>query len=108
MSSDIRRIKQMISYSPNGGNNKSEPLHPAIFSFFTSRAHVVSLSYKVFGLIEQYSDQRPTLVFCATRNGAKNLALQLLKEATSSETQQSIFFRDGWLFGWKCSRVIIT
>ena len=53
-----------------------------------------SLSYKVFDLIEQYSNQRPSLVFCATRNGAKNLALQVLKEATRSETQKSIFLHD--------------
>ncbi|KAM3915011.1 putative ATP-dependent DNA helicase HFM1 [Leptodactylus fuscus] len=42
----------------------------------------LSLNYKVAGVIQTYSDQKPTLVFCATRKGVQQAASVLAKEAS--------------------------
>ncbi|XP_038054687.1 probable ATP-dependent DNA helicase HFM1 [Patiria miniata] len=41
----------------------------------------LSLNYKLSGVIHTYSDQKPTLVFCATRKGVQQSASILVKEA---------------------------
>ncbi|XP_071790611.1 uncharacterized protein [Asterias amurensis] len=41
----------------------------------------LSLNYKLGGVIHTYSDQKPTLVFCATRKGVQQAASILIKEA---------------------------
>ncbi|XP_056379143.1 probable ATP-dependent DNA helicase HFM1 [Hyla sarda] len=41
----------------------------------------LSLNYKIAGVIQTYSDQKPTLVFCATRKGVQQAASVLAKEA---------------------------
>ncbi|XP_063795986.1 probable ATP-dependent DNA helicase HFM1 isoform X3 [Pseudophryne corroboree] len=42
----------------------------------------LSLNYKIAGVIQTYSDQKPTLVFCATRKGVQQAASILAKDAT--------------------------
>ncbi|XP_074641292.1 putative ATP-dependent DNA helicase HFM1 [Tubulanus polymorphus] len=39
------------------------------------------LSYKLAGIIETYSDKKPTLVFCSTRKGVQQSASILIKDA---------------------------
>ncbi|XP_073448129.1 probable ATP-dependent DNA helicase HFM1 [Aquarana catesbeiana] len=41
----------------------------------------LTLNYKVAGVIQTYSDQKPTLVFCATRKGVQHSASILAKDA---------------------------
>nr|XP_006818661.1 PREDICTED: probable ATP-dependent DNA helicase HFM1-like [Saccoglossus kowalevskii] len=41
----------------------------------------LSLNYKLSGVIQTYSDQKPTLVFCATRKGVQQAASTLVKDA---------------------------
>ncbi|XP_044158370.1 probable ATP-dependent DNA helicase HFM1 [Bufo gargarizans] len=41
----------------------------------------LSLNYKIAGVIQTYSDQKPTLVFCATRKGVQQAASVLAKGA---------------------------
>ncbi|XP_011405054.1 PREDICTED: probable ATP-dependent DNA helicase HFM1 [Amphimedon queenslandica] len=41
----------------------------------------LSLNYKISGIIQCYSDQKPTLVFCATRKGTQQAAGILVKDA---------------------------
>nr|DBA18086.1 TPA: hypothetical protein GDO54_016376 [Pyxicephalus adspersus] len=41
----------------------------------------LTLNYKVAGVIQTYSDQKPTLVFCATRKGVQQAASILAKDA---------------------------
>ncbi|XP_075040145.1 putative ATP-dependent DNA helicase HFM1 [Mixophyes fleayi] len=41
----------------------------------------LSLNYKIAGVIQTYSDQKPTLVFCATRKGVQQAASILAKDA---------------------------
>ncbi|XP_035691410.1 LOW QUALITY PROTEIN: probable ATP-dependent DNA helicase HFM1 [Branchiostoma floridae] len=41
----------------------------------------LSLNYKIPGVIQTYSDQKPTLVFCATRKGSVQCASMLVKDA---------------------------
>ncbi|XP_027281671.1 probable ATP-dependent DNA helicase HFM1 [Cricetulus griseus] len=41
----------------------------------------LALNYKVYGVIRTYSDQKPTLVFCATRKGVQQAASVLVKDA---------------------------
>ncbi|XP_053549099.1 probable ATP-dependent DNA helicase HFM1 [Bombina bombina] len=41
----------------------------------------LSLNYKIAGVIQTYSDQKPTLVFCATRKGVQQAASVLAKDA---------------------------
>ncbi|XP_040264677.1 probable ATP-dependent DNA helicase HFM1 [Bufo bufo] len=41
----------------------------------------LSLNYKIAGVIQTYSDQKPTLVFCATRKGVQQAASVLAKNA---------------------------
>ncbi|XP_056149816.1 probable ATP-dependent DNA helicase HFM1 [Lampris incognitus] len=42
----------------------------------------LSLNYKMANIIQTYSDQRPTLVFCSTRKGVQQSATVLAKEAS--------------------------
>ncbi|XP_069823753.1 probable ATP-dependent DNA helicase HFM1 [Dendropsophus ebraccatus] len=42
----------------------------------------LSLNYKIAGVIQTYSEQKPTLVFCATRKGVQQAASVLAKEAS--------------------------
>ncbi|KAF6109034.1 helicase for meiosis 1 [Phyllostomus discolor] len=41
----------------------------------------LSLNYKIANVIQTYSDQKPTLVFCATRKGVQQAASVLVKNA---------------------------
>ncbi|XP_047726630.1 probable ATP-dependent DNA helicase HFM1 isoform X3 [Prionailurus viverrinus] len=41
----------------------------------------LTLNYKIANVIQTYSDQKPTLVFCATRKGVQQAALVLVKDA---------------------------
>ncbi|PWA13974.1 hypothetical protein CCH79_00017037, partial [Gambusia affinis] len=41
----------------------------------------LSLNYKMTNIIQTYSDQKPTLVFCSTRKGAQQSAAVLAKDA---------------------------
>ncbi|CAK7303301.1 Probable ATP-dependent DNA helicase HFM1 [Vulpes lagopus] len=41
----------------------------------------LTLNYKIAGVIQTYSDQKPTLVFCATRKGVQQAASVLVKDA---------------------------
>ncbi|XP_070342920.1 probable ATP-dependent DNA helicase HFM1 isoform X4 [Equus asinus] len=41
----------------------------------------LSLNYKISTVIQTYSDQKPTLVFCATRKGVQQAASVLVKDA---------------------------
>ncbi|XP_018415798.1 PREDICTED: probable ATP-dependent DNA helicase HFM1 [Nanorana parkeri] len=41
----------------------------------------ITLNYKVAGVIQTYSDQKPTLVFCATRKGVQQAASIFAKDA---------------------------
>ncbi|XP_045147856.1 probable ATP-dependent DNA helicase HFM1 isoform X2 [Echinops telfairi] len=41
----------------------------------------LTLNYKIASVIQTYSDQKPTLVFCATRKGVQQAASVLLKDA---------------------------
>ncbi|KAM5256391.1 putative ATP-dependent DNA helicase HFM1 [Ctenodactylus gundi] len=41
----------------------------------------LTLNYKVASVIQTYSDQKPTLVFCATRKGVQQAASVLVKDA---------------------------
>ncbi|XP_037537228.1 probable ATP-dependent DNA helicase HFM1 [Nematolebias whitei] len=41
----------------------------------------LSLNYKMANIIQTYSDQKPTLVFCSTRKGAQQSATVLAKDA---------------------------
>ncbi|MBN3313268.1 HFM1 helicase, partial [Atractosteus spatula] len=41
----------------------------------------LSLNYKIASVIQTYSDQKPTLVFCATRKGVQQSASVLAKDA---------------------------
>ncbi|MEQ2185398.1 hypothetical protein GOODEAATRI_017781 [Goodea atripinnis] len=41
----------------------------------------LSLNYKMANIIQTYSDQKPTLVFCSTRKGAQQSAAVLAKDA---------------------------
>ncbi|XP_055979502.1 LOW QUALITY PROTEIN: probable ATP-dependent DNA helicase HFM1 [Sorex fumeus] len=41
----------------------------------------LSLNYKIASVIQTYSDQKPTLVFCATRKGVQQAASVLVKDA---------------------------
>ncbi|KAM9244799.1 putative ATP-dependent DNA helicase HFM1 isoform 2-T2 [Dugong dugon] len=41
----------------------------------------LTLNYKIASVIQTYSDQKPTLVFCATRKGVQQAASVLVKDA---------------------------
>ncbi|XP_064228686.1 probable ATP-dependent DNA helicase HFM1 isoform X5 [Aotus nancymaae] len=41
----------------------------------------LTLDYKIASVIQMYSDQKPTLVFCATRKGVQQAASVLVKDA---------------------------
>ncbi|CAH6880767.1 Hfm1 [Phodopus roborovskii] len=41
----------------------------------------LALNYKVYSVIRTYSEQKPTLVFCATRKGVQQAASVLVKDA---------------------------
>ncbi|XP_078343088.1 putative ATP-dependent DNA helicase HFM1 [Oculina patagonica] len=41
----------------------------------------LSLNYKLSGIIQTYSDRKPTLVFCSTRKSAQQAAQMLVKDA---------------------------
>ncbi|XP_018893703.4 probable ATP-dependent DNA helicase HFM1 [Gorilla gorilla gorilla] len=41
----------------------------------------LTLNYKIASVIQMYSDQKPTLVFCATRKGVQQAASVLVKDA---------------------------
>ncbi|XP_060058042.1 probable ATP-dependent DNA helicase HFM1 isoform X2 [Erinaceus europaeus] len=41
----------------------------------------LTLNYKIASVIQTYSDQKPTLVFCATRKGVQQAASVLIKDA---------------------------
>ncbi|XP_054547695.1 probable ATP-dependent DNA helicase HFM1 isoform X2 [Talpa occidentalis] len=41
----------------------------------------LTLNYKIASIIQTYSDQKPTLVFCATRKGVQQASLVLVKDA---------------------------
>ncbi|KAM5269336.1 putative ATP-dependent DNA helicase HFM1 isoform 2-T4 [Hipposideros larvatus] len=41
----------------------------------------ITLNYKIASVIQTYSDQKPTLVFCATRKGVQQAASILVKDA---------------------------
>ncbi|XP_062961372.1 LOW QUALITY PROTEIN: probable ATP-dependent DNA helicase HFM1 [Cynocephalus volans] len=41
----------------------------------------LTLNYKIASVIRTYSDQKPTLVFCATRKGVQQAAFVLVKDA---------------------------
>ncbi|KAB0393671.1 hypothetical protein E2I00_008791, partial [Balaenoptera physalus] len=41
----------------------------------------LTLNYKISSVIQTYSDQKPTLVFCATRKGVQQAASVLVKDA---------------------------
>nr|XP_037851557.1 probable ATP-dependent DNA helicase HFM1 isoform X2 [Chlorocebus sabaeus] len=41
----------------------------------------LTLNYKIASVIQMYSDQKPTLVFCATRKGVQQAASILVKDA---------------------------
>ncbi|KAF0872895.1 HFM1 helicase, partial [Crocuta crocuta] len=41
----------------------------------------LTLNYKIASVIQTYSNQKPTLVFCATRKGVQQAALVLVKDA---------------------------
>ncbi|XP_066451097.1 probable ATP-dependent DNA helicase HFM1 [Eleutherodactylus coqui] len=41
----------------------------------------LTLNYKIAGVIQTYSDQKPTLVFCSTRKGVQQAASVLAKDA---------------------------
>lgn len=41
----------------------------------------LSLNYKLSGIIQTYSDRKPTLVFCSTRKSAQQAAQTLMKDA---------------------------
>ncbi|XP_075689343.1 putative ATP-dependent DNA helicase HFM1 isoform X2 [Rhinoderma darwinii] len=41
----------------------------------------LTLNYKIAGVIQTYSDQKPTLVFCATRKGVQQAASILVKDS---------------------------
>ncbi|KAI4590766.1 hypothetical protein MJG53_001815 [Ovis ammon polii x Ovis aries] len=41
----------------------------------------LTLNYKIASIIQTYSDQKPTLVFCATRKGVQQAASVLVKDA---------------------------
>ncbi|KAK1339803.1 hypothetical protein QTO34_018360, partial [Cnephaeus nilssonii] len=41
----------------------------------------LTLNYKIASVIQEYSDQKPTLVFCATRKGVQQAASVLVKNA---------------------------
>uniref|UniRef100_A0A3Q2ZXT9 Probable ATP-dependent DNA helicase HFM1 n=1 Tax=Kryptolebias marmoratus TaxID=37003 RepID=A0A3Q2ZXT9_KRYMA len=53
----------------------------------------LSLNYKMANIIQTYSDQKPTLVFCSTRKGVQQSAAVLAKDARfimSSEHRQRL------------------
>ncbi|XP_049628516.1 probable ATP-dependent DNA helicase HFM1 [Suncus etruscus] len=53
----------------------------------------LSLNYKIASVIQTYSNQKPTLVFCATRKGVQQAASVLVKDAKfimSVEQQQRL------------------
>uniref|UniRef100_A0A1A8IMK3 DNA 3'-5' helicase n=1 Tax=Nothobranchius kuhntae TaxID=321403 RepID=A0A1A8IMK3_NOTKU len=53
----------------------------------------LSLNYKMANIIQTYSDQKPTLVFCSTRKGVQQSAAVLAKDARfiiSSEHKQRL------------------
>ncbi|XP_078418024.1 putative ATP-dependent DNA helicase HFM1 [Cetorhinus maximus] len=47
----------------------------------TAFKYDLSLNYKIAGVIQTYSEQKPTLVFCATRKGVQQAASILAKDA---------------------------
>eukprot|EP00731_Ephydatia_muelleri_P023090 Em0015g673a len=54
----------------------------------------LSLNYKISGMIQCYSEQKPTLVFCATRKGTQQAASTLAKDARfvmNAEHKQSCY-----------------
>ncbi|CAK6441330.1 unnamed protein product [Pipistrellus nathusii] len=51
------------------------------FSDQTEFKFDLSLNYKIASVIQEYSDQKPTLVFCATRKGVQQAASVLEKNA---------------------------
>ncbi|XP_036112599.1 probable ATP-dependent DNA helicase HFM1 isoform X1 [Molossus molossus] len=51
------------------------------FSNQTEFKFDLTLNYKIASVIQEYSDQKPTLVFCATRKGVQQAASVLVKNA---------------------------
>lgn len=52
-----------------------------------------SLNSRLAHIISNFSDAKPTLVFCPTRKGAKESVTQLIKDATRNGTQRSAYIR---------------
>uniref|UniRef100_A0A8C6QTC7 HFM1, ATP-dependent DNA helicase homolog n=1 Tax=Nannospalax galili TaxID=1026970 RepID=A0A8C6QTC7_NANGA len=56
----------------------------------------LTLNYKIYSVIRTYSDEKPTLVFCATRKGVQQAASVLVKDAkftlTMEQKQRYSFF----------------
>ncbi|XP_074077793.1 putative ATP-dependent DNA helicase HFM1 isoform X1 [Macrotis lagotis] len=67
-------------------NHRPVKLHKVVLGFPWSSNQTefkfdLSLNYKVASVIQTYSDQKPTLVFCATRKGVQQAASVLSKNA---------------------------
>ncbi|KAM8930577.1 putative ATP-dependent DNA helicase HFM1 [Pelodytes ibericus] len=62
------KLRKVVLGFPSG-NNQTE------FKFD------LALNYKMAGVIQTYSDHKPTLVFCATRKGVQQAATVLTKDA---------------------------
>eukprot|EP01105_Mastigella_eilhardi_P000393 TRINITY_DN1048_c0_g1_i1.p1 TRINITY_DN1048_c0_g1~~TRINITY_DN1048_c0_g1_i1.p1 ORF type:complete len:608 (+),score=102.51 TRINITY_DN1048_c0_g1_i1:889-2712(+) len=69
-----------------------------------------NLNFKVFELIRQFSDGRPTLVFCSSRKGASQGAVQIAKDSahllstTRRQTLLEASFRSGDAMLAECIR----
>ncbi|ESL05344.1 RNA helicase, partial [Trypanosoma rangeli SC58] len=48
------------------------------------------LSFKLFGLIRQFSAGRPTIVFCASRNEAINSSLRIVAEVKEAASREGV------------------
>lgn len=51
-----------------------------------------SLNYKLYDVIKQYSEMKPSLIFCSSRKGASQAAHQLIKD--DQKGGRSLFIRD--------------
>uniref|UniRef100_A0A4W4H8W9 Probable ATP-dependent DNA helicase HFM1 n=1 Tax=Electrophorus electricus TaxID=8005 RepID=A0A4W4H8W9_ELEEL len=70
----------------------------------------LSLNYKMASIIQTYSDQKPTLVFCSTRKGVQQSAAVLAKDARfimSSDHKQRLKKYANSLFDSKLRDLII-
>eukprot|EP00474_Spongospora_subterranea_P002288 CRZ02746.1 hypothetical protein [Spongospora subterranea] len=72
-----------------GDNFRPVPLQYHVFGYPIRKQQSyypfdMSLNYKVFDIIRQYSSGRPALVFCSSRAGCLKCAKQVLESAASS------------------------